>query len=90
MSTLFAAGRDRFRAQSTQKRERAKILFFLSGKQCAISPTYSRPNFMKFAYNTWICVAMNPFGTKFRQFPGKGSFFSKKAKTSNGDNYLTI
>jgi len=55
-------GRDRRRSDS----ERASGSFvFLSGKQRAISLTSGLPNFTKFAHNTWICVAMNPSGTKF-------------------------
>jgi len=69
-------GRDRRRSQS----ERASRNFvFLSGKQHAISPTSGQRNFAKFAHNMWICVAMNPFGTKFWKFTRKGSFFSKNA-----------
>jgi len=62
---LVDFGRDWRRSES----ERV-IESFLSGKQLAISPTSGRPNFMKFAHNTWICVAMNPFGTNFgKRFP---------------------
>ena len=69
-------GCDRRRSQS----ERASRNFvFLSGKQHAISPTSGQRNFAKFAHNMWICVAMNPFGTKFWKFTRKGSFFSKNA-----------
>jgi len=54
------------------------FVFFVSGKQRAISPTSGRPNFTKFAHKTWIREAVNPFGTKFWKFPRKESF-SKKA-----------
>jgi len=60
-----------------RERESEPKLCFLSGKQRAISPTSGRPNFTKFAHNTWICVAMNRFRTKCWRFPRKG-FFSKK------------
>jgi len=65
-SILSGAGPDRFWARSAQKREReSEQKFFLSGKQRAISQTSGRPNFTKFAHNTWIYVAMNPFGKHF-------------------------
>ena len=54
--------------------ERVEILFFLSGKQPAISRTFGLPNFAKFAHKTWIYVAMNPFGKHLWKFARKGSF----------------
>jgi len=74
---MCAAGPDRFWARSAQKRERErepKFCFFLSDKQRAISPTSGRPNFTKFAYQTWIYVRMNPVGKHFWKFARKGSF----------------
>ena len=65
-------GRDPRRSESEQK-----FCFFLSGKQRAISRTSSRPNFTKFAHNTWIYVAMNPFGKHLWKFTRKGSFSKK-------------
>jgi len=44
-------------------RERGEILF-LSGKQRTTLPISGRPNITKFAYKTWIGVAMNPFKTE--------------------------
>jgi len=41
-------------------------------------PISCQPNFTKFAYKTWIYVAMNPFGKHFLKFVRKGTF-SKKA-----------
>jgi len=52
-------------------RERAEVLFFLSGKQRAIS---RQPNFTKFAYSTWMCVAMNPFEKHLWKFARKWPF----------------
>ena len=69
-------GRDRRRSESETASQ--IFVFFLSRKQRAISPTSSGPKFTKFAHNTWICVVMNPFGTNFRKFPRKGSFFPKR------------
>jgi len=68
-------GRDRRRSDS--ERANGNFVLFLSGKQRAISPTSSQPNFMKFAHNMWICIAMNPFGTYFCKFSRK-AFFPKR------------
>jgi len=51
-------GLDRHRSKS----ERASRNFFC---QVSIATTSGRPNFTKFAHNTWIYVAMNPFGKHF-------------------------
>jgi len=87
-------------ARSAQKRERENEpkFCFLSGKQRAISPTSSQPNFTKFARKTWIREAVNPFGTKFWKFPRKRSFLPKatflenvqRIPTSGPYNSLTI
>jgi len=63
-SMLSGADPDRFWAQSAQKREREskpKFCFLLSGKQRTTLPISGQPNFTKFAHNTWIYVAKNPF-----------------------------
>ena len=58
-------------------------MFFLSGKQPTISPISRRPIFTKFKHNMSIGEAANPFGTEFRKFYRKGSFFPKKRKEMN-------
>jgi len=65
MSTLFATVPGRFWVQWRRSESEQKFCCFLSGKQRAILPTSSRPNFTKFAHKTWIRKAVNPFGTKF-------------------------
>jgi len=60
-----------------EARERGDFLFFLWGKWRTTLTTSGRPNSTKFAHKTWICVAMNPFGTHFWKSPCEGSFFQK-------------
>jgi len=55
-------------------------MLFLSYKQRMILQISRRPNFTKFEHKTSTGVAMNPFGTKFRKFPRKGSFFDKTTR----------
>ena len=58
----------------------AEVLFFLSGKQRTTLTISGQPNFTKFAYKTWFCDVVNPFGIFFWKFALKGDmqrFFTK-------------
>ena len=58
----------------------AKFCFILPGKQCRISPIFRRPSFIKFEHNMLSGVKMKTFGTEFRKFYHKGSFFKNMVK----------
>ena len=81
-----------------EARDWAEILFFLYGKQRAISPTSGLPNFTKSVHKTWIREAVTPFGINFWKFPRKESFFQKELfgknlpwlRTSGRDVYEMI